>query len=714
MTYRIKILAWVILILPYSAQSSVYDYLYPSQEPGFSSYGTTGIIQMPSARMLEEGSVSLNFSQFSPYQRISLIMHPFDWMEAIYQYTDISNQLYSDSYLFSGNQTYKDKGIDVKFRLLKESYYIPELSLGLRDIGGTGLFSSEYFVASKYLKNADFTFGLGWGNLNNSSFGNPLAKLSSSFDSRQGFQEKGGKGGEFSTTTFFRGKNIGIFSGYEYHASFIKGLRLKIEYDSTNYELEGFTSQPQKTKINYGLTYSHSKFFKLYAGFVRGHEVQLGFSFSNNYGKKNTKLSQLDSYKGIPRKKSLQNVTQDKRYLYLSALKYFNEEKYSLRSANLVDNTTLQISFAQNKHISYPRAYGRALRLLDDISPPNVSAFEITSLNSRFELTQVKVERDIFNAYKDKGDYKSLGSHLELTQSFDSISNHEFQPKSNFPKLFYQLGPNIQTHIGGADRFFAGGLNITGEFELLMNRNFNLQSIVRAGVTDTFQVLEQGSDSVLPHVRTDIIEYLKEGQEFGITRMQFNYFGNPRQSIYTKVSAGIFEEMFGGYGGEILFRPFDKNWAIGVEAYHAMQRSYNQKFGFKEYSMDTGHISLYYMEPHSRILSKISGGRYLAGDSGFTVDISREFKSGLRMGAFASITDISKEEFGEGSFDKGFYITFPLEGFSKNHSRSLSHFGMRPVTRDGAAKMLTGFDLYGVTDQGSLYNVNKNMDDWYD
>ena len=56
-------------------------------------------------------------------------------MEASYQYTDINNALYSNVSSFSGNQSLKDKGLDLKFRLLEESNFIPQLAIGVRDIG---------------------------------------------------------------------------------------------------------------------------------------------------------------------------------------------------------------------------------------------------------------------------------------------------------------------------------------------------------------------------------------------------------------------------------------------------------------------------------------------------------------------------------------------------------------------------------------------------
>ena len=54
------------------------------------------------------------------------------------------------------SQTYKDKGFDFKLRLLKESSFLPQVAVGFRDIAGSGTFSAEYLVASKfyYAKNS--------------------------------------------------------------------------------------------------------------------------------------------------------------------------------------------------------------------------------------------------------------------------------------------------------------------------------------------------------------------------------------------------------------------------------------------------------------------------------------------------------------------------------------------------------------------------------
>ena len=92
---------------------------------------------------MEEGSLALNWSHLDPYIRGSLIAYPFSWFEASYQYTDINNALYSDIKEFSGNQSYKDKSFDVKFKLLNETDILPAVAVGFRDLAGTGVFSSN-------------------------------------------------------------------------------------------------------------------------------------------------------------------------------------------------------------------------------------------------------------------------------------------------------------------------------------------------------------------------------------------------------------------------------------------------------------------------------------------------------------------------------------------------------------------------------------------
>ena len=84
---------------------------------------------------------------------------------------------------------------------------------------------------------------------------------------------------------------------------------------------------------------------------------------------------------------------------------------------------------------------------------------------------------------------------------------------------------------------------------------------------------------------------------------------------------------------------------------------------------------------------KLSAGEYLAGDVGTTFEISRTFDTGVRFGAFATFTDVSTEDFGEGSFDKGIFFTIPIYG-------NLINYTWRPLTKDPGAKLIRKHTLH--------------------
>ena len=177
-----RLVLFLTLIFCISIKAQITDYIYPhSNTPVISNYGTAGLMQIPTARMHEEGTISFSWSHLEPYLRGSIVANPFNWLEASYQYTDINNYLYSTVKSFSGSQSYKDKGFDAKLRIIKETNIVPEIAIGFRDLGGTALFGGEFIVASKKFGNIDFSLGLGWGTITGNSISNPLAEINDRF-----------------------------------------------------------------------------------------------------------------------------------------------------------------------------------------------------------------------------------------------------------------------------------------------------------------------------------------------------------------------------------------------------------------------------------------------------------------------------------------------------------------------------------------------------
>ena len=353
------------------------------------------------------------------------------------------------------------------------------------------------------------------------------------------------------------------------------------------------------------------------------------------------------------------------------------------------------MTYTQSKYQSYTRSSGRVISILDQISPDKIKYFDVINQNADMPMYGIRVHRDDYQRYKSDNFFNPLLTSSEIYSPDRNIEKtHKFDPQAKLPAHFFHVSPSIRSQIGGPDGFYFGDVSIAFHSELLIQENFSLLTIANIGVYDNYGPLKLASDSVLPRVRTDIVKYLKNSKDFRIERLQMNYFNKLSENLYFKLSGGFLEYMFAAAGGEILWRPFYKNYGIGAEIWQAKQRSYDMLFKFSDYDIVTGHINLYFVEPKSRVLVNVKGGRFLAGDSGINLNLSRRFKSGLQLGVFVSKTDISAAEFGEGSFDKGFYFHIPIESFFSNYAKGLTSWGLRPLTRDGA-QYLTHVIIFG-------------------
>ncbi|NLJ92827.1 MAG: YjbH domain-containing protein, partial [Aeromonadales bacterium] len=255
--------------------------------PTQSDFGGVGLLQMPTARMNKEGEFSFNYFDTDQYRRYSMSLQLFPWLETTIRYVDIRNRLYSNVPDFSGDQTLKDKGIDAKVRLLKESQWLPELSVGARDLGGTGLFASEFIAASKRVGPLDFTLGMGWGYLGKrDNIKNPFCEVKDGFCDRP--TDMLGEGGKFDADKMFRGP-AALFGGIEYQTPW-QPLSIKVEYDSNDYvddsrlgKLEKAGTLPVNTPINAGLVYRAFDWLDVHAGYERGNTLNFGFTMRTNF-----------------------------------------------------------------------------------------------------------------------------------------------------------------------------------------------------------------------------------------------------------------------------------------------------------------------------------------------------------------------------------------------------------------------------------------------
>jgi hypothetical protein len=246
-----------------------------------SDWGTVGLLQMPSARMAKAGTFNFTFSHVQPYSRGNIFVQPFDWLEAGFRYSDISNRPRCDrgaeyrpepqgQELRRKNQAVGRIGVD--------SSVLCRLSRSR----GTGLFSGEYVVGSKRTGAFDWTLGLGWGYVGGrGNLRNPLGVLGSKFDARKPLSAEGGTplfGSYFrGPTRSVRRRAISNALGAADPEARVRRQRLPARAGGNN--------QKVRSPWNLGLVY-RTRWVDLSLAVERGNKVMLGLTFFTGWTKR--------------------------------------------------------------------------------------------------------------------------------------------------------------------------------------------------------------------------------------------------------------------------------------------------------------------------------------------------------------------------------------------------------------------------------------------
>ena len=634
-----------LLLIAFSQTTFSDSFTYNS----YNNHGVIGLINMPTARFYDETSHGITLYNGTPDQKITLTSSPYNWLEASFFYTNIQNKPYCGQ-IFDPvcSQDYKDKGFNFKIRLKEEGIY-PAIAIGINDIAGTGLYGSEYIVASYGINNLDFHFGFGWGSLNGSKnrVNNPFSYIDDNFKDRPNSFE--GNGGQFQASRYFSGKETSPFFGISYAVN--KQMLFKIENDTTFTPGQVGYENP-KSSISLGMDYQINENFSLGFSKERDNYLSVRFVYKNN-----------------------SNQTKNP-HMYEPAEVNNDWNKYTKLRANLENN-----GIGVNKIIETSDAIG--LELTQFVNP---------NLNV--------IEEIIFMAKKDAGITKDLKKDLrianlkalsEYDSSFERNSNLIYERKRE-KKFNTNTKLSFRPFLASREEFFKGAILLENNSEYLINDNFFFSSNIKYSLADNFDDLVLPPLDTYPaQVRSDIKEYLRNFNEgLIIGRAQFDYHFSPKKNNHIMISAGILEEMFSGFGLEYLYFKEKSNFAFGIELFEVTKRDYEMRLGTLDYKNVTGSLNFYYRNfnviPFD---AKISYGEYLAGDEGVTFELTRSFRNGTKFGVFATFTDVSSEQFGEGSFDKGIFFNIPVYGNFINYS-------WRPLTKDPGAKLVRKNSLHDL------------------
>ena len=615
----------------------------------FNNHGSIGLINIPTARFFSESSFGFTMYDGNPDQKVTLTSFPFDWLEASFFYTNIQDKPYC-IYDFDPvcAQDFKDKGFNFKLRL-KEEGFLPAIAVGINDIAGTGLYGSEYLVASYGVNKTDFHFGLGWGQLNGSkeSIKNPFGIINDSFYERPADAED--KGGQFQPSRYFSGDTVSPFFGIT-HAINEKYL-VKFEYDTTLTPGKiGY--KEAENDFSFGLDFSLTKNFTIGISTERGNSTSIRFAYKNN-----PKISK-------PRYEYKNSNHKDSDSDYVKFIRNLSENGIAVNKI-LEGSDQLGIQISQFRHPN--------LDIIDEII--NRAAYN-AGLNKPVKANLMIAD---------------LQAKTEFDESFEKNSKliYQRQVKKKF-KTNTRL--DVRPFLASREEFFKGALMIENISEYSFLDNFFFSSNIKYSLADNFDDLKYPPVDTYPaQVRSDIKDYLINYDEgIIIGRAQFDYYLSLKKNHHAMLTAGILEEMFNGIGFEYLYFEEDSNYAIGFEVFEVKKRDYKMRFDTLDYKNVTGHLNFYYRN-YKRIPfdAKISYGEYLAGDEGVTIDLSRSFVNGTKFGVFASFTDVSTEQFGEGSFDKGIYFNIPVFG-------NLINYSWRPLTKDPGAKLIRKNTLHDL------------------
>ncbi len=666
-TGRTRCLATTALTLLCYAPAQAQDI------PSFNTYGGPGLIDMPTAHMPPDATLSTSFSYSGGTTRSALSFQILPRLSGTFRYSAIDG-LIPPTYTHS---TYYDRSFDLRYQLLTETDMRPAVTIGLQDFIGTGLYGGEYIVASKTIGNRlSVTGGLGWGRLGSynaiGSIGTRPAEVL-------------GQGGVPTYDRWFRG-DVAPFAGLSYKVT--DQLTFKAEYSSDAYVTEaGYGLVNRESPWNFGLDYRLKGGTQLSLYSMHGNEIGAMVTLHTN--PRNATLPGGSETAPVPVAVRSAGSAADLGWTTDPAARSgaastlstaLKKEGLTYEGLDLTPRKAT-LRMVNNRYIADAQAIGRAARVMSRTMPASVEQFVIIPVVNGVAGAAITFNRrDLERLENAPAD--------ELLARTGFSDGYAITPKPDagvYPRFNWSLSPYFKVSFFDPDSPVRGstGLRLQGQFYL--QPNLVLSGSIGKQLAGNQDTVTAAVPSALPKVRTDYARYNREGDP-AIEHLTLTHFGRPGQNIYSRVSAGYLEEMYAGVSGELLWKPVDSRLALGAELNYVKQRDFDQMFGLQSYDVVMGHVSAYY-DFGNGFHGQLDVGRYLAGDYGATVSLDREFANGWRVGAYATVTDVPFDDFGEGSFDKGVRVTVPLEWAIGRPSKKTNNINIRSLTRDGGAQL---------------------------
>lgn len=676
--------------------------------PTLNLYGSPGLVDMPTGEALPDGQFTVGVSYFGGITRSTLTFQATPRLSASFRYTGIENLNRG------GFETFRDRSFDVRYLLKKESRVWPAITVGLQDFAGTGIYAGEYVVATKTFDgpripgSLKVTGGLGWGRLGSAgSIGAPFGGARPGFDSS-------GRGGELSVDQWFRGP-VAPFAGVEWQIDDRWGV--KAEYSSDSYVQEAELSDvfTRESRFNFGAEYQYSDRLRVGAYYLYGAEFGINFQVQLNPAKPASPLiiKPTGPVAQRPDRTSQPGAYSTEWSADTNAPTVLRDKLKPVLAASGLTLEALQVAPAEaelryrnDRYQATSVAIGRAARALAQVLPASVETFRIVTVESNLAQSAVVIRRsDLESLEYDPQAADALLAVSGIGAAAPTLPGAVVNADL-YPDFAWSIGPYISPSYFDPDEPVRADAGLTLDLSYGPAPGWEVAGTVKQRLLGNVGDSSRTSDSRIEPVRTNGVLYARDDDLF-VEDLYASKQWKPGNDVYARVTAGYLERMFGGISGEVLWKPVGSRLALGVEANYVQQRDFSG-MGFQDYSVATGHASAYY-EFNDDYHAQVDVGRYLAGDIGGTVTLTREFANGWRVGGFVTLTDVSSDDFGEGSFDKGINLTIPVNWFLGTPDKRSVSTTIRPTQRDGGARLTVPGRLY---DQVRSGHRNALEDQW--
>ncbi len=656
------------------------------------THGGVGLLQMPSARMRPDGDTVTGFVLSQRRQSVFLGGQLLPWLE-------VAARIESTPQAQGIGGRLADRALDLKLRLLPEDDWQPALALGFRDIGGDGPSAAEYLVASKRFWGLDVTLGLGWGRLGSiGDMRNPLAldRLWPGIDHRRAAGP-------------FGGRRTGFFGGLDWQVPAqqttwgeVPAIRLLAEFSSDRFR-DAATGWPPgsalgrvaRSRLAFGLEWTQAPGGEVGIVFLHGTDLLLRASWR----------LQLD--------KPYLPALDDPPLLQPRLAAGFDGAAEMIRNALLdagfrplqvdIEGLRARIAVESLPQRSLALVAGRVMRAAQPLLPPGVELVQLEWRRRGVTLARLDLSRREFEA-----------AGLRRGSAEEVFAAARLQPARRqarddaWPLLGWALQPQLLVLPGDNRAALRGMAAASAGLRLQLPAGLAVEAAVQQVLASNLATY-QPARTPWPRVRSDLPAYAHAGPT-AIRHLYAEGLWNLGPDWFGRLAAGLLEPMFAGVAAELLWRPAGAGHALGLEAAWLRQRGYRQRFALRDYQVVTAQGVLHAGLPWWNLQAVLRGGRYLAGDWGGGLELSRRFDSGIELGAFVTATQAAHRASGPRAVDQGFFIRAPLPWQWAMPSGGMAT-SYRPAIRDGGQRLAMDQDLYSLVRDGRAEAFRRGFQD---